>query len=134
MLEVHAATIRLFIHVLAATIWVGGQVTLAGLVPVVRKLGPEAPKAVARQFDRIAWPAFAVLVITGIWNLVEVDITDASTKYQATVMVKLLFVAVTGGGAAAHRAASSKQVLAIGGACAAVGALGALFLGIQLRT
>ena len=88
----------------------------------------------ARQFDRIVWPAFAVLVITGVWNLVEVDITDASTKYQVTVMVKLLFVALTGGGAAAHRAASSKQVLAIGGAAAAVGALGALFLGIQLRT
>lgn len=27
-------TIRLFLHVLAATIWVGGQITLAALVPV----------------------------------------------------------------------------------------------------
>jgi putative copper export protein len=134
VLEVHDATIRLFIHVLAATIWVGGQFTLAGLVPTVRKLGPEATRTVARAFDRIAWPAFAVLVVTGIWNLVEVDIADTSTEYQVTVMVKLLFVALSGGGAAAHRATSSRKVLAIGGAAAAVGALGALFLGVQLRT
>jgi len=29
MLAVHWSTIRLFLHVLAATIWVGGQLTLA---------------------------------------------------------------------------------------------------------
>lgn len=134
MLDIHAATVRLFIHVVAATIWVGGQFTLAGLVPVVRTLGPDATKAVARQFDRIAWPAFAVLVVTGIWNLAEVHVTEASTQYQTTVLVKLALVALTGGGAAAHRAATSKKVLAIGGIAAAVGALGALFLGVQLHT
>jgi putative copper export protein len=134
VLPVHAATVRLFIHVLAATIWVGGQLTLAGLVPVVRALGPDATRAVARQFDRIAWPAFAVLVATGVWNLVAVDIGDTSTSYQATVLVKLLLVALSGGGAAAHRGATSKRALAIGGAAAGLGALGALFLGVQLRT
>ena len=54
MLPIHAATVRLFIHVLAATVWVGGQITLGGLVPVVRKLGPEATRSVARQFNRLA--------------------------------------------------------------------------------
>jgi len=29
-------TIRLFLHVLAATVWVGGQITLAALVPALR--------------------------------------------------------------------------------------------------
>jgi putative copper export protein len=134
VLPIDATTIRLFIHVLAATVWVGGQLTLAGLVPVVRTLGPEATKAVARQFDRIAWPAFAALVLTGLWNLMEVDVGDTSTEYQITLMVKLLFVGLTAGGAAAHRAASSKAVLAIGGAAAALGAIAALFLGISLRT
>src|SRR5690606_18877469 len=133
-LPVHEATIRLFLHVFAATIWVGGQLTLAGLVPVVRKLGPDATKAVARQYDRLAWPAFAVLLATGAWNLIEVDVTDTSTKYQATVVVKLVFVALSGLGAAAHRGAVSRKVLAIGGAAAGLGALGALFLGVQLRT
>jgi putative copper export protein len=134
VLEVHDTTIRLFLHLLAATIWVGGQLTLAGLVPVVRRLGPEATRAVARQFDRLAWPAFAVLVATGIWNLVEVEVADRSTEYQVTLLVKLLLVAVSGIGAATHRATSSRKVLAIGGAAAAIGALGALFLGVQLRS
>jgi putative copper export protein len=134
VLSIHPATVRLFLHVLAAAVWVGGQLTLAGLVPVVRGLGPEATRAVARRFDRLAWPAFAVLVATGIWNLVAVDVADTSTEYQVTVAVKLLLVAVTGGGAAVHRAATSRRVLAIGGAAAGAGALGALFLGVLLRT
>ena len=134
MLPIDEATVRLFLHVLAATVWVGGPLTLAGLVPVVRRLGPDATRAVARRFDRIAWPAFAVLVATGVWNLLEVRIGDTSVEYQVTVGVKLVLVALTGGGAAAHRAATTKTVLAAGGAAAAVGALGALFLGVLLRT
>ena len=30
---------RLILHVLAASIWVGGQFTVAGLLPTVRSLG-----------------------------------------------------------------------------------------------
>ena len=134
MRPVHEATIRLFLHVLAATVWVGGQLTLAGLLPALRPLGPEATRAVARQFERLAWPAFAVLVVTGIWNLVEVDITDTDTEYQVTLAVKLVLVAASGIGAALHRRAASTLVLAIAGAAGALGALAALFLGIQLRT
>jgi len=134
MLPVHATTIRLFLHVLAATIWVGGQLTLAGLVPVVRRLGPDATRAVARQFNRIAWPAFAVVVVTGIWNLFEVDVPSASTEYQVTLAVKLVLVTVSGVGAAAHVVGRSKAALAIGGAAAAIGAIGALFLGVLLRS
>lgn len=134
MLPIHATTLRLFIHVLAATIWVGGQLVLAGLVPAVRKLGPDAPKAVARQFNRIAWPAYGVLVATGIWNLLEVDIASADTKYQTTLAVKLVLVAVSGVGAALHSRGRTAVAFAIGGAGAAIGAIGALFLGILLRT
>jgi hypothetical protein len=50
-----------------------------------------------------------------------------------SLMVKLVLVAATGIGAAAHRATSSRAVLAAGGAAAAIGALGALFIGIQLH-
>ena len=71
MLTVHLDTIRLFLHVLAATVWVGGQLTLAALVPGLRRLSPDAPRVVARRFNRVAWPAFAVLVGTGIWNITQ---------------------------------------------------------------
>ena len=92
---------------------------LAGLLPALRGLGPDDAEQAARQFDRIAWPAFAVLVLAGIWNIVGIDVGDTSTEYQVTLFVKLVLVALTGVGAAVHRAASSKPALAIGGACAA---------------
>src|SRR5690349_18782212 len=132
MLPVSAATIRLFLHVLAATVWVGGQLTLAGLVPGLRELGEDAPRTVARRFNRIAWPAFGVLVLTGIWNVMEADVGDTSTEYQITLMVKLLVVAVSGISAAAHIGARTKGALAFWGALSGLSALGALFLGVML--
>jgi putative copper export protein len=133
MLAIDATAVRLFVHVLAATIWVGGQLTLAGLVPALRRLGPDAPRAVARQFNRIAWPAFGVLVASGIWNLLEADITSVDSEYQTTVAVKLGFVAMSGIGAAAHSRGRTAKAFAVGGAAAAIGAVGALFLGVVLR-
>lgn len=134
MLDVDLGTARLFLHVLAATVWVGGQLTLAGLVPALRQLGPEATRAVARRFDRLAWPAFGVLVATGVWNLLEIPLGSMSTEYQATLAVKLVLVVVTGVGAALHRVARGRKLwLAIGGAAAGLGAVGALFVGVQLH-
>ena len=132
MLEVSAGTIRLFLHVLAATVWVGGQITLAGLVPGLRSLSPDAPRAVARRFNRMAWPAFAVLVVTGVWNIVEIDVGDTSTEYQVTLFVKLLVVAVSGVTAFLHSTARSKAMLAVMGSFSGLSALGALFLGVLL--
>jgi putative copper export protein len=133
MLPVDAATIRLFIHVLAATVWVGGQLTLAGLVPGLRALGPDAPKAVARRFGRIAWPAFAVLVVTGLWNLGAIHVGDQSSTWLATLFAKLVVVAVSGVSAALHTRATTRAGLAIWGAIAGLSALLALFYGVQLH-
>ena len=72
MLAVSRDTVRLFLHVLAATIWVGGQLTLAVVVPVLRRFGAEVPRAAARRFSQVAWIAFAVLVATGAWNIATV--------------------------------------------------------------
>ena len=47
------AAVRLSLHVLAATVWVGGQIVVAGLLPTVRALGGDATKRVARAFGRI---------------------------------------------------------------------------------
>ncbi len=132
MLPVTATTVRLFLHVLAATVWVGGQVTLAGLVPGLRALGEDAPRTVARRFNRIAWPAFAVLVVTGIWNVVAVDVADTTIEYQITLFVKLVVVAASGISAAAHIGAQSRQALAFWGALSGLTALAALFLGVML--
>lgn len=127
-------TLRLFIHVLAATVWVGGQLTLAGLVPTLRALGPDAPKAAARRFNRIAWPAFGVLVVTGGWNLSEVDFANRPTGYQVTLFVKLVIVALSGIGAFLHTQARTKVGLAVWGAVGGFSALAAVFFAILLRT
>lgn len=124
-------SLRVFLHVVAATIWVGGQLTLAGLVPGLRALGPDAPRTVARRFNRIAWPAFAVLVVTGIWNVLELE-PDWDSAYGRTVMVKVLVVTASGLAAFAHARARSKVGLAAFGAVSGLAALGALFLGVQL--
>jgi putative copper export protein len=46
--------LRLTLHVLSASVWVGGQIVLGGLVGPSRSLGPEAPRALARAFARLA--------------------------------------------------------------------------------
>ena len=135
MLPVHAATIRLFLHVLAATVWVGGQVALAGVVPVVRRVGGiETARAAARRFQVIAWPAFGVLVVTGIWNLFAVKIGDQSSTYLTTLFVKLLLVGLSGAGALGHIFFVRRRP-ALGGILAGLGliaAIGATFVGVLL--
>jgi putative copper export protein len=126
-------TIRLFLHVFAAAIWVGGQVALAGVVPTLRKVSPEATRAVARAFARVAWPAFALVVITGLWNIARVDVGNSDNAYQVTLLVKVLVAILSGMFAAIHAASRSKVVVAVGGALGAVCAIGAMFLGILLR-
>jgi putative copper export protein len=133
VLPITADDVRLYLHVLAATVWVGGQLTLAGLVPGLRAISADAPRTVARRFNLIAWPAFAVLVVTGVWNLFGVKVGDQSMAYQVTLFVKLLVVALSGISAFAHTTARSRSGLAVWGAVTGLTALVALFLGVQLH-
>jgi putative copper export protein len=137
VLPVHASTVRLFLHVLGATVWVGGQIALAGVVPVIRRhAGVETTRAVARRFQLVAWPAFALLLVTGVWNLFAVKIGDASSSYLTTLAVKLALVAISGIGALGHILVTRRRP-ALGGALAGIAllaALGATFLGELLRT
>jgi putative copper export protein len=149
MLPVDSHTIRLFLHILGATVWVGGQIALAGLVPVIRNAaGVETVRLAARRFQQVAWPAFALLLVTGIWNLVEVHVGDTSTKYQVTLFVKLFLVAISGLCAAGHALltgpsvrqaedeAQAKRRRAVNGMLAGFAlltALAATFMGVMLH-
>ena len=132
MLPVTWATVRLFLHILGATVWVGGQITLVKLVPTLRGISADAPRLAARRFNTIAWAAFALLVVTGIWNVLAIDIGDTTTTYQVTLAVKLTVVALSGIGAAAHSLSTSKAGLAIWGAVGLLAALAAVFVGVLL--
>jgi putative copper export protein len=124
-------TVRLFLHVLAATIWVGGQLTLAALVPVLRGSGEDVPRVAARQFNRVAWPAFAVLVLTGVWNIVA-ERDEITGAYRTTLIVKLVVVVISGVSAFLHARSRSRVGLAVFGALTGVTALTALLLGVLL--
>jgi putative copper export protein len=131
MLAVNWDAVRLFLHVLAATLWVGGQLTLAALIPVLRRLGAEIPRAAARRFNQVAWPAFAVLILTGVWNVIAVR-SQITGSYETTLIMKLAVVALSGATAALHARARSATALGVFGALTGLSALAALFLGILL--
>ncbi len=131
MLSVSWDTIRLFLHVLAATVWVGGQLTLAALVPALRRFGSGVTRSAARRFNQVAWPAFGVLVITGVWNIVAVR-GDVTGSYRTTLILKLAVAGVSGVAAALHARGRSTAGLAVLGALSGASALAALFLGVLL--
>lgn len=134
MLSPTTATIRLFLHVIAASVWVGGQFALAGVVPALRRVSPGSTKTVAQAFARVAWPAYGVTVLTGMWSLMAVDITATSSAYQATVLLKIAVAIASGVFVAIHQFGTTKLALALGGALGALTAVAAMFLGFLLRT
>jgi putative copper export protein len=124
--------VRLILHVLAATIWVGGQFTVAGLLPTIRTLGDDAPKQVARALGRLLWPAYAVLVVTGFWNIGSLTVSQATTAWKTVLIVKIVVVVVAGVGVYLHQRATTRRGLAVWGAVGAVASVAALCLGVFL--
>jgi putative copper export protein len=132
MIKADLESLRTFLHLLAASVWVGGQIVLGGLVPRVRKSNPEALKTIAHGFARVAWPAFAVTVVTGMWNILDIDVSAMDSSYHVTLGVKIVVVMLAGFAAAAHANTKSKLVLALGGAIGLLASLGAMYLGVLL--
>ncbi len=66
-----------WLHILAATIWVGPQIFLfVAVVPAIRtvedvQVRARAMRVLTTRFGYLAWGAMVVLVITGIANLFE---------------------------------------------------------------
>lgn len=121
------AALRLFLHVLAGSIWVGGQIVLAGLVPTVRTFGPDAGAKVGRAFNRLAWPAYGVVVLTGLWNLFDLPLDFIEHPW---IELKILAVLLSGAGAVVHQVArGNKVMLSVGGAAAGLFGVAAMYLG-----
>lgn len=134
MLNPTTDTIRLFLHVLAATVWVGGQIVLVGLVPRLRREAPPTTRLAARAFGAVAWPSFLILLATGMWSIFDLSLSEQSSDYQATVAVHVVLAVVAATSAAVHSLGRSKLALALGGALGLLTSLGALFVGMLLRT
>ena len=132
MLAPALETIRLTLHVLAATIWVGGQIVMTGLLGPARGLGADAPKILARAFARLAWPAYAVLVVTGVWNISADGYADGDTAWKAVLIAKIAVVALAGLGVLLHQRATTPRGLAFWGSVGGLASVAALVMGILL--
>ncbi len=92
----------LFIHIGAATIWVGGHLILSiGLLPrALAKRDPEIILGFERIYERIGLPAMVVQVVTGLWLAHQVQPgiatwTDWSDPLSLTISVKLACLIAT---------------------------------------
>ncbi len=125
-------TVRLTLHVLAATVWVGGQIVMMGLVGPVREMGGDATKVLARAFARMAWPAFLLLLLTGIWNVTVVHYSSQDSAWKAVLMAKIAVVIVAGIAVGLHQQATTKGQLALWGSVGGLASVAALVMGILL--
>ena len=132
MLAPALETVRLTLHVLAASVWVGGQIVMTGLVGPARGLGGDAPRTLARAFARLAWPAYALLVVTGIWNVTAVGYAQQDSAWKAVLMAKIAVVVLAGVGAFLHQRSTSPRQLALWGSVGGLASVTALVMGILL--
>jgi putative copper export protein len=123
---------RLILHVFAAAVWLGGQVTVAGLLPTIRTFGEDAPKKVARALAGLLWPAYALLVVTGFWNVAAFNLKDAPTAWNVVLGIKIADVALAGVAVFLHQRATSRAAIAAWGAIGAIATVVALCLGVFL--
>ena len=86
----------------------------------------------ARAFARLAWPAYAVLVVTGFWNVSTFHWADQSFAWKAVLIVKVVVVAAAGLGSLLHSRATSRAAIAVWGSVAGLASVAALALGVLL--
>ncbi len=119
-----------WLHVVSMSVWVGGLITMGGLVAALRRNGAarETLQTLARGFGRVSWAAMAVAVLTGSW--MAIDFID-----QPLLAWKLGLVVAVAALAAFHQIASRSQSPAARGAVQAVIlvlSLAAVWVGMQL--
>ena len=124
--------VRVSLHVLAAAVWVGGQITMVGLLPDLRRIGGDAPARVARAFAKVSWPAFLIVVLTGFWNVSAVHGSDSTHAWKVVLAIKVVVVALAGVAAWLHGRSGSKRGLAVWGSIAGTCSILALILGVAL--
>lgn len=132
MLASAATIVRVSLHVLGAALWVGGQLVLGGLVPTLRRSAPETLSAVARQFGRLAWPGYVLLLGTGVWNVVAAGNGTETSAWKAVLSAKMAVVVLSGVAAFVHQRARSRAAIAVWGSLAGTSALAAMVLGVAL--
>jgi putative copper resistance protein D len=99
------ATNSLVLHILSASVWVGGLVALLSLAAHRREADTEVLGLAVRRFSRVALWCWVVLAATGVVNaLVRVPLPDlVGSTYGALLLGKVLALLALGGLGALHR-------------------------------
>ena len=105
---------------------------LAGLLPTVRSLGADAARAVARAFGRLSWPAYWLLVLTGIWNYLAIAPASAPGNWNVVFGVKMLAVLIAVAGSYPHTSAHTPKARGPYAGLDTLGSVAALVLGVAL--
>lgn len=94
--------------------WTGGLITLAALIPALRRGGADRAllQAAARQFGRVSWTALAVIVVTGVWQVDRIGLPWTSGR----LLFKLSLVALMAAAALVHQVTAKHTSAAVRGA------------------
>ena len=113
-----ADEVLLWIHIVAASVWVGGLITLGALVTALRRAGAERPllQAMARRFGTVSWVAMAVAVATGVWQVSRLDIPWSNDRLE----LKVGLVVLAAGLALLHQLTAKRTSPAVRGIIQAV--------------
>ena len=140
--------LRSFLHILSVSVWVGGQIVVAGLIPLLRRVDRSAApvadgemsvtQQAARRFGRISWPFFALAIVTGLWGIGEIAANDewatSEGLWKTLFFVKMALVAASGVGAWLHTRAQRAPERALFASIASLTALAALLIAASFQS
>lgn len=130
MLNISGSALLIWVHIVAACVWIGGQATVAAVIPLLRD-HRDLARRVGRRYQVIAWPAFAVLIITGVVNVGNAGLHWAQlldSPAGRTLAVKLALVALSGLSAGVHSFLQAPRRTATGGSAVGSAVLGSISL------
>lgn len=124
------ATLRVFLHVSAAAIWVGGQFSSTVVLPRVAELGPDAHARIAKAFALVGWPAYGIAVLTGLWSVMTIPLTEIP---HPEIEIKVLVVLLSGLGAVLARLAGrNAAMVTLGNTTASLFGAASIWVGVVL--
>jgi putative copper resistance protein D len=101
-----------WVHLICASIWVGGSIFIAAVaVPVLRSHAKSVEELVGlmvklgRQFNKVTVPAFAILIVSGIYNA-RAFVSDPgallTSSYGILLTIKIILVLASVGAYVVH--------------------------------
>jgi uncharacterized membrane protein len=110
MISVSTMRLVLFLHLASMAFWLGGQLFLMAVaVPALRRMPAEeradAFRRVGRMFGMVSIPVLLVLLGTGVWMMLEYDLSPADIP---ALRHKLELVSVVLVGTVVHSIAGAR--------------------------